>query len=108
MAVNPEYCDYIVDLLIPHYPVTTRKMFGGLGIFCEFGMCALITSDSVFYGKVDDENRAAYEAAEMPQFMKMPCYQVPVEVLDSEEEVGIWLDKSIAAARRASAKKGRK
>ena len=108
MATSPEYCDYIIDLLSPHYPVTTRKMFGGVGIFCEFGMCALITSDSVYHGKVDDENRADYEAAEMPQFMTMPYYQVPVEVLDSEEEVGIWLNKSIDAARRAAAKKGKK
>jgi len=108
MAVNPEYCDYIIDLLTPHYPVTTRKMFGGLGIFCEFGMCALITSEDVYFGKVDDENRDDYLVADMPQFAKMPYYQVPVEVLDSEEEVGAWLEKSIAAARRAAAKKSRK
>lgn len=108
MATDPEYCDYIVDLLTPHYPITTRKMFGGVGIFCEFGMCALITSDNVYHGKVDDENREDYLAAGMLQFMNMPYFQVPVEVLDSEEEVGIWLEKSIAAARRASAKKGKK
>lgn len=108
MATNPEYCDYIMDLLTPHYPVTTRKMFGGIGIFCEFGMCGLITSDDVYHGKVDDENREDYVAAAMPQFMNMPYYQVPIEVLDSDEAIGIWLKKSIAAARRASDKKGKK
>lgn len=105
MATTPEYKAYIVDLLTPHYPVTTRNMFGGVGIYCEDGIFGLITSDDVFYLKVDDQNRADYEAAEMPQFMTMPYFQVPVEVLDSADELGKWVQNSLAVAKRAPKKK---
>ena len=105
MATTPEYKEYIVDLLTPHYPVTTRNMFGGVGIYCEAGMFGLITSEDVFYLKVDDENRSDYEAIEMPQFMNMPYFQVPVEVLDSSDELGEWVQKSLAVAERAPKKK---
>ncbi|MCP4419153.1 MAG: TfoX/Sxy family protein [Chloroflexi bacterium] len=105
MATSPEFSEYIVDLLTPHYSITTRKMFGGVGIFCEYGMCALITGDDVLHFKVDDENRADYETAGMSQFHKMPYYQTPVELLDSPEELGAWLAKSIEAARRSPKKK---
>jgi 2-amino-4-hydroxy-6-hydroxymethyldihydropteridine diphosphokinase len=105
MATSSEYLDYIVDLMTIHYPITTRKMFGGIGIFCDHGMFALITSEDVLHFKVDDANHAEYEAAEMPQFMKMPYFQVPSEVLDSQEQFGEWLTKSIAVSKRSPKKK---
>ncbi|MCP4361350.1 MAG: TfoX/Sxy family protein [Chloroflexi bacterium] len=108
MATTPEYRDYIVDLLTPYYPVTTRNMFGGVGIFCEDGMFGLITAEDVFYLKVDDENRADYKAADMPQFMNMPYYQAPGNVLDSTENLGVWVQKSLEVAHRSPKKKKKK
>jgi len=105
MASSPEYVDYVVDLLNPHYPITTRKMFGGVGIFCEYGMCALVTSDDVLHFKVDDGNLADYQAAGMSQFHNMPYYELPGDVLDSQDDLGAWLEKSIAAAKAADKKK---
>lgn len=105
MAASPEYAEYIVDLLTPHYPVSTRKMFGGVGIFCEYGMCVLISSEDVVYFKVDAENRADYESAGMAQFMNMPYFQLPEELFEDADELGLWLAKSIGAARRAQKKK---
>ncbi len=105
MATSPEYAEYIIDLLTPHYPVTTRKMFGGVGIFCDYGMCALITSEDVLHFKVDDENRADYEAADMAQFHRMPYFQLPEALLEDADELEVWLAKSIDAAQRAQKKK---
>ena len=64
-------------------------MFGGVGIFIDEGMFALITSDDLFHFKVDDSNRAAYETAGMPRFGRMPYYQVPEEVQESEDELRV-------------------
>ena len=105
MAASPEFHEYVLDLISPYYPITTRKMFGGVGIFCEFGMFALITSDDELFFKVDDENRAQFEAASMPQFHKMPYYQLPLDLLDSPDELGSWVDQSIGVARRSPKKK---
>lgn len=105
MATNPEYRDYILDLLNPIHPVSDRKMFGGVGIFIEEGMFALITSDDVFHFKVDDSNRADYETAGMPRFARMPYYQVPEEILESEDNLRIWMEKAMEVTRLAAKKK---
>jgi DNA transformation protein len=106
MGTTPDYRDYVLDLLLPHYPVTSRGMFGGVGIFCEHGMCALISSEDGFYFKVDKVNRSAYEERQMPRFMgRMPYYQVPEDVLESPDELRAWLLDAVAAAERAAAKK---
>jgi DNA transformation protein len=101
MAVSQEYHDYVMDRLTHVYPVRERKMFGGLGIFIEEGMFALVTAADVLHFKVDDSNRADYEAADMPQFARMPYYEVPVEVLESDELLTTWMEKSMEIARAA-------
>ncbi len=105
MATSPEFQEYVVDLIRPFYPITTRKMFGGVGIYCEHGMFALITSDDELFFKVDDVNRGRFEAVGMSQFHKMPYYQLPLELLDSPDELGSWIDASIAVAQRNPKKK---
>ena len=80
-------------------------MFGGVGIFMDVGMFALITSGDLFHFKIDDSNRADYETAGMPQFGRMPYYQVPGEVLESHEELRIWMEKAMQVARQAAKKK---
>ena len=105
MAPTPEYTAYILDLLNQVQPVSQRKMFGGVGIFIAEGMFALITSDDVLHFKVDDENRADYEAADMPQFGRMPYYELPFEVLESPDELSAWMANSTDAAKRAAKKK---
>lgn len=67
MAVSPEYRAYIKDLVEPLGHVTSRRMFGGLGVFYRGLMFALIVND-VLHFKVDDENRPGYEAAGMEAF----------------------------------------
>ncbi|MCO6452079.1 MAG: TfoX/Sxy family protein [Caldilineales bacterium] len=105
MATSPEYKAYVLDLMTPHYPVQARGMFGGVGIFSEWGMFALITSDDELHFKVDDSNRADYEDAGMPQFQRMPYYRVPEEVLESPEELGVWMGKSLQVAQNSPKKK---
>jgi DNA transformation protein len=105
MPTSPDYLAYILDLLSPIHPITSRKMFGGAGIFIEEGMFALITADDLFHFKVDDSNRADYEAAEMPRFGRMPYYQVPEEVLENEDELRVWMEKAMEVTRQAAKNK---
>jgi len=102
MAASVEFCEYVLDLLNPIYAVRERKMFGGLGIFIEEGMFALITSEDVLYFKVDESNRVDYEEAGMAQFGNMPYYQVPDEVMESPDQMRLWMEKSMDVARRAA------
>ena len=86
-------------------PVTARSMFGGAGLYCDGLFFALIDDDTLYF-KVDDTNRADFEAAGMGPFRPygderaMQYYQVPVEVLEDPDRLRTWAEKALAVARR--------
>jgi DNA transformation protein len=67
----------------------------------------------VLYLKVDDSNRADFEAAGMEAFApdankpeyRMSYYEVPVDVLEERDLLALWARKAIAVADAAAAKK---
>lgn len=107
MATSPEFTAYVLEQLEPLCPVEARKMFGGVGLYADEGIFAILSSDDVLYFKVDDGNRQDYLAAEMEQFLNMPYYQLPVDVLEEPDALRVWLQKSLDVARRAPRKKRR-
>ncbi|HEY1014183.1 MAG TPA: TfoX/Sxy family protein [Herpetosiphonaceae bacterium] len=113
MAVSDSYRDYIVELLEPLAAISTRRMFGGLGVYAN-GLFVALASDDVLYFKVDDGNRPDFEAAGMAPFRPfgedrpMQYYEVPADVMEDQELLGEWLDKSIAAAENKPAPKKRR
>lgn len=81
-----------------------RSMFGGVGIYSGDVFFALIARD-VLHFKVDDTNRAEYEAAGSTPFKPyldrssvMPYYAVPVTVLEDAEMLVEWAQRAIAVA----------
>lgn len=93
---NEEYTDYIVDQLAELGTVNIRKMFGGMGLYLEGVMFALITSEGVLYFRIDDTNQVDYTARGMTRFgatdknKGMPYCQVPHDILDDDEELTQW------------------
>ena len=85
--------------------VNGRKMFGGFGIFTEDAMFALVSSKGEIHFKVDDSNRAKYEAAGSLQFHKMPYYQLPEAIFQNDDELFAWAKESMAIARASKNKK---
>ena len=83
-----------------------KKMFGGVGLFHNgkmFGMLGGVT----FRLKVDDTNRADYEAKGMQPHSSgskkkgMPYWEVPAEVIEDKEQLKQWAEKAYQAAVRA-------
>jgi DNA transformation protein len=107
MPLDRAYVDYVIDLLAPLGGVTGRAMFGGYGIFHEGDMFALISSSSALYFKADDSNRAAYEEAGSEQFMSMPYFEVPVDVLEDSDALRRWASTAMAVGHATSKKKRR-
>jgi TfoX/Sxy family transcriptional regulator of competence genes len=110
MATTPEYAAEVSEQIGRFHPIHTKKMFGGVGIFsAESGnMFALITADDILHFKVDDSNRADYEAVESAQFFSMPYFMLPEGVLEDETALGTWVRKSADIAARTPPKKPRK
>jgi len=102
MALDDGYVAYVMELLEPLGAVTGRKMFGGYGIWEDGDMFALLDSGSTLYFKVDDDTRARYSAAGAAQFMTMPYWSVPVEVLEDDDELRAWAREAIAVGHATS------
>lgn len=111
-----EYRAYVEELLQPVGKVTTRGMFGGVGVFYRGLMFALIADDELYF-KVDDGNRGDYEAMAAGPFTYaakggkravMSYYRVPDEIADNEDDVLDWARKSVDAALRAESAKAPK
>ena len=80
--------------------VTSRKMFGGVGIFDGGSMFAMVTSKGVFRLKVGDGNRDRFEAAGCEPMGRMPYWTVPSEVVEDTSALVEWAATSITEAHR--------
>lgn len=106
MPADTGYRDHIMEMLAPLGGLTSRSMFGGFGVFHEGDMFGLI-SGSTLYFKVDDSNRAAYEAAGSSRFKPMPYYEVPADVIEDGDKFSEWANIAIAIGHATAKKKGK-
>jgi DNA transformation protein len=105
MAVRSEYLQYVLEQLSGLPRVTSRRMFGGIGLYCDGLFFGLIDNDTLFF-KVDDSNRPDYVARGMAAFRPFPdrpdqsmsYFEVPADALEDRDELTAWARKSVAAA----------
>ena len=116
MAVTKEFLDFAADQLAPLGVIRVKRMFGGAGFYCDELFFA-IAGDEALYFKVDDENRAEFEAAGLEPFTfvtndgkaaAMSYYDAPEGSLDDQELLIKWAEKGLAAARRAKRRRKKK
>lgn len=117
MPVTESFLAFVLEQLDVVDAITPKRMFGGVGIYAGDLFFALLAND-VLYLKVDDSNRADFEAAGACPFQPYPdrpagggtmqYYEVPVAVLEDADELGRWAAKSIAVARARKTRKPRR
>jgi len=113
MAVSSDYLQYVLEQLSGVARVTSRRMFGGIGLYSDELFFGLIDDDTLFF-KVNDSNRGDYVARNMAAFrpfpdkpdLSMSYFEVPADALEDRDELAIWARKSVAVA--ASAPKPRR
>ena len=98
---------FVVDQLADLGEVTPKRMFGGVGLYCDGLFFAIIARDEL-YLKTDDTTRGDYEAVGAPAFKPYPdrpgtmrYHRVPVDVLESVPELLRWARTAVTVARRA-------
>jgi DNA transformation protein and related proteins len=111
MAVTPAYRDYVLEQLGRVAPVTSRAMFGGVGIYSE-GIIFGLMDDDTTYLKVDDANRGDFEALGMKAFdpygdgqQVMRYFELRADLLEDADALRPWVEGALAAARGARKKK---
>ena len=125
MEPTAGFAEFVLDLLAPVGGVSARRMFGGVGLFRNGVMFALIDDDTL-YMKVDDHNRTGYQAAGMGPFtyrregrascrgsrrkrkagreVALSYYEAPPELFDDADLLCDWARSAHQAAVRAPAK----
>ncbi len=113
MAVSPEFVDYVLEQLQPLGGITHRRMFGGVGLSRHDLFFALIAQDNL-YLKVDDANRADFEAAGCEPFKPfggdkaMSYWSAPLDALEDPDLLAEWASRGIEAAAREKVSPQRK
>ena len=110
MAITRSFESFVLDQLSPLGPVYARRMFGGAGLYLDDVMFALLAED-ILYLKTDDGNRQDFEKAGLKAFqpfpnkpMTMSYHEAPTEVLENLDLAVEWVEKALAAAKRAKKK----
>jgi len=114
MAVQPQYLAWVLEQLEALGGVTSRRMFGGVGLYNSELFFGLIDDDTLFF-KTDESNAAEYQLRNMPRFMPpadrplgpMGYHQVPADIIEDAEMLVGWARKAVAVALASQARKAR-
>jgi len=110
MAISESYRGFVLEQLARVTPVTSKSMFGGVGIYARGLFFALIAEDRLYF-KVDDVTRPDFERLGMEPFRPfgddstMGYYEVPVNVVEDAVQLACWVEKAIEVAARANRRK---
>lgn len=115
MSVSADYLAFVTDQLARSMKVTSRRMFGGIGLYADDLFFGLIDDDVLFL-KVDDSNREDYTSRGCAPFQPLArdqtmvsigYFAVPPEVLEDPDDLARWARKSWQVAAAAAASKRR-
>jgi DNA transformation protein len=112
VTLSGGFSEYVVELLSALGAVQARRMFGGVALYCEGVMFALV-ADDVLYFKVDESNRGDFERAGTEPFryekggrwVTLSYWRAPDEALDSSEQALPWARAAHAVALRAAVRR---
>ncbi len=108
MAISQAFRDYLEDLFAPVGGVNQRRMFGGLGIFRDGVMFALV-DDEVLYFKADEATVPHFEAEGSEPFVyqskgktvALSYWRAPAFLFEDADAFLDWARDAHATALRA-------
>ena len=106
MSVSDDQIAHALELFEGVGPMTTRKMFGGLAIYAEGKVFAVLMSDGVLKLKgagpmvnvLESEGweRWTYSREGSDKVTKMPYWTLPDALLDDPEQASDWARRALA------------
>jgi len=103
--------EYVIHDVLGHIKgITSRKMFGGYGLYLDGAIFSIITDVDELRFKVDDSNREQYEAIGSTPFIYhghknrkptiMNYYLIPKEIMEDRDTLHEWVEQSAALSRK--------
>lgn len=75
--------------------ITTKKMFGGHGVFHDGKMFGIVDSKSQVYLKAAGDTINEFESHGSKKHGKMPYYSIPAKVMENHNLLLDWVRKAI-------------
>ncbi len=102
MSLSENDIEFTHEVFAPLGPITSRKMMGGLSIYCDGVIFAILDQSATLYLKARDEFAAEMAAAGAAQFGaetgKTMCYwTMPDDAIDDPEMVLDWAKRALRA-----------
>jgi DNA transformation protein and related proteins len=109
MRVKSDLASYVVEQLAFLGRISSRGIFGGVGIFLEERLLGIVMEDRL-YLHTDKSNLDDYASRGMPQFKPYPNafdlttdhHQVPPDVVQDPEQLRAWSQRALTAAIEAA------
>ena len=107
MGDRDGFLEFILGQLASWGGVSSRKMFGGIGLYRDGKMFGLIYGGTA-YLKVDDTNIEQFKMAGSKPFkpydnrpMTMSYFEVPPDVLEDPDKMVQWAAQSLAIQKKS-------
>ncbi len=114
MAVSDSFLTFVLEQLDLLREVSSRRMFGGVGLYSGETFFGVIDNDTLFF-KVDAATSPRYVAEGMPPFQPIPgqapmksYYQVPPAVLEDADAILEWATEAVEVSRRGGGRPRRR
>ena len=105
VSTDESFKDFVLDQLQDLNGVEARPMFGGHGLYKDEIFFGIVHKGKLFF-KVDESTVGEYRRRKMKPFRPNPrqtlksYYQVPVEILEDNEQLSYWAMKAIRCQQR--------
>ncbi|HXV13562.1 MAG TPA: TfoX/Sxy family protein [Candidatus Krumholzibacteria bacterium] len=109
---DQDFLEFVLDQLSALKSVTSRRMFGGIGLYRAETFFAIIAEGRLYF-VTDEATRAAYVDRGMGPFQYAPgkviqtYYEVPVDVLEDDGALNDWARAALDAQTRRKTKPAR-
>ena len=109
MQDNTSLVSYVVEQLAFLGRISSRAIFGGVGVFIDERLLAIVIDDAV-YLHTGEGNLNDYLSRGMPQFKPYPNafdlttdhHRAPVEVVEDPAQFKVWGERALTAAIEAA------
>ena len=104
-SVDESFKDFVLDQLRELDGVEARRMFGGHGLYKDEIFFGIVHKGKLYF-KVDESTVGEYRKRKMKPFRPNPrqtlksYYQVPLEILEDNEQLCDWAMKAIHCQQR--------
>lgn len=101
MSVSDADIAFALELFAPLGGLTHRKMFGGICIYRDGDIFALVSSDGQIYLKAQGTAAANLRDNASTRFHNMPYWSLPDDALDDPDTACDYARKTIASLETA-------